>query len=329
MISIFIPTYNSSDKLSETLESILSQSYKDFEVLCVDDGSTDSTPESLDRYAIMDSRIKVFRKENQGCVPFSWNYVIPHITGDFTLYMSHDDILGADALMNLVKCFNNDDSIDCVIPKVTFFENILDNPEKKYDNINTKYSTNIGKIMSGREAFLQMVDYSIPGFGLWRTSIIRNYGVPTTSFNSDEFSQRLWIKNCRKVYFSDATFGYRQSPISIVKGFKPHHIFSLDTNLRLYKEICKIQDFPIGKKNEMKYFYFQSLFYLTIKYKIHRKSFNNFEQSNLKNLINESYQLYTNTPHNPNTIKDYCYKLMSSHKFVFRIITTLRSWIIR
>ena len=61
-ISIITPVYNVENYLDICLDSILAQSYKDFEVICVDDGSTDSSPEILEKYAQFDKRIRVFHK---------------------------------------------------------------------------------------------------------------------------------------------------------------------------------------------------------------------------------------------------------------------------
>ena len=65
-ISVIIPAYNAIDYMDESLDSIINQSFKDLEIICVDDGSTDNTLERLEYYASKDSRIQVYTQENQG-----------------------------------------------------------------------------------------------------------------------------------------------------------------------------------------------------------------------------------------------------------------------
>jgi len=84
-----------------------------------------------------------------------------------------------------------------------------------------------------------MLNYDIPGFALWRTSLIRKVGMPTDAWNADEGMQRIWALHCQKVTFStDAKFYYRITPGSITKGLKPYHITGLKTQERLIKAAC-------------------------------------------------------------------------------------------
>ena len=65
-ISIIMPIYNKENYLSESIDSVLAQSFKDFELLCINDGSTDNSLEILRNYQLKDTRIKVFNKKNTG-----------------------------------------------------------------------------------------------------------------------------------------------------------------------------------------------------------------------------------------------------------------------
>ena len=66
MVSIIVPVYNAKNVVGRCIESVLNQEYKDFELLLVDDGSTDGSGEICDRYAAADGRVRVFHKENGG-----------------------------------------------------------------------------------------------------------------------------------------------------------------------------------------------------------------------------------------------------------------------
>ena len=65
-ISIIIPVYNKEDYLSECIDSIINQSYKNLEIIIIDDGSTDRSVEIIKRYESLDRRIKFFKQENLG-----------------------------------------------------------------------------------------------------------------------------------------------------------------------------------------------------------------------------------------------------------------------
>lgn len=77
LISVFIPVYNGEKYLERTLQSIQQQTYANFEILLVDDSSTDGSLEILNQFAEKDARFKVFIKENGGIVAKSMNFILP------------------------------------------------------------------------------------------------------------------------------------------------------------------------------------------------------------------------------------------------------------
>ena len=93
MISIIVPIYNREKYLSECIDSILVQSYSDFEVLLIDDGSTDRSGEICDEYAQKDARIRVFHKENGG-VSSARNVGLDNATGEWIAFVDSDDWVG-------------------------------------------------------------------------------------------------------------------------------------------------------------------------------------------------------------------------------------------
>ena len=237
MVSIFIPTYNANPSLlEETLQSVLQQTCADLDIWLVDDASTDATPQLLDQWAARDARIHVIHKEqNEGFVPYSWNRVFPHLQGEWTLYMSHDDLLAPDSIEQLLSEAEREE-VDCVIPTCIGFEQNYLGPEASLDGFNHKNHFDKREELSGQQAFARMLNYDIPGFALWRTSLIREQGMPTEAFNSDEGMQRIWALHSRKVILCPAArFYYRIVAGSITKGLKPYHRTSLLTQRRLLR----------------------------------------------------------------------------------------------
>lgn len=227
LISIFIPTYNATKCIDATLQSVLSQTYKEIEVWLVDDKSTDDTVAKLEEWQKKDCRVHVLAKEqNEGFVPFSWNRVFPVLQGEFTLYMSHDDSLSEDCIEKLVAK-QNETGADAVIPDCVF----------DYED-GRKISSNLSDTtLTRKQAFARMLNYDIPGFALWRTSLIKKVGMPTEAWNSDEGMQRIWALNCKNgvALCPEAKFYYFLTNASITKGLKPYHKTGLKTQRRLFQ----------------------------------------------------------------------------------------------
>lgn len=229
-VSVFIPTYNAASCIEKTLQSVLEQTYSDLEVWIVDDCSTDNTREILQAQAEQDSRVKLlFKEKNEGFVPYSWNRVFPLLNGEFTFYLSHDDQISPDCIERLVRT-QQETGADTVIPDCVF--TYEDGSQKSsFSFLYRRFS------LSSKDAFAKMLNYDIPGFALWRTSLIREIGMPTEAFNSDEGMQRIWALKSNKVAIdSSAKFYYLLTDGSITRGLKPYHITGLKTQERLLKE---------------------------------------------------------------------------------------------
>ena len=90
LVSVIIPVYNSESYLHRCVDSLLTQSYTDFELILVDDGSRDSSSDICDEYARKDGRVKVFHKENAG-VSSARNLGLDNATGEFVVFVDSDD----------------------------------------------------------------------------------------------------------------------------------------------------------------------------------------------------------------------------------------------
>ncbi len=101
-ISIVVPVYNAEQTLKQCLDSILQQTYKDFEVVLVDDGSTDKSASICDNYSASNADINVYHIPNQG-VSHARNFGITKCTGRYITFVDADDFLAKDALDLLAK----------------------------------------------------------------------------------------------------------------------------------------------------------------------------------------------------------------------------------
>lgn len=105
-ISLLIPIYNVESYLAECLDSALAQTFTDIEIICIDDGSTDSSPEILARYAAKDPRIRVITKANSGYGD-SMNQGLAAARGTYIAILESDDIFEPDALEHLYNLATN------------------------------------------------------------------------------------------------------------------------------------------------------------------------------------------------------------------------------
>lgn len=109
LISIVVPVYNARDYLEDCLDSIINQSYKNIEIILIDDGSSDGSNNILDMYATKDTRIKVIHNTNHG-VSYTRNYGIKIATGSKILFIDSDDTVDLDYVKKLIEPLQNGDS---------------------------------------------------------------------------------------------------------------------------------------------------------------------------------------------------------------------------
>lgn len=104
-ISIIIPIYNTQKYLQRCIDSILVQSFTDFELILVNDGSTDDSESICRNYCLKDSRIKLFNKSNGG-VSSARNLGIQHASSEYVTFIDSDDFIGKDYILDLIRCHN-------------------------------------------------------------------------------------------------------------------------------------------------------------------------------------------------------------------------------
>ena len=110
-VSICIPTYNGERYIEKTLNSVLLQTYDDFEVIIVDDQSSDNTWEILTQYAAQDGRIHLFKNEHNLGLVGNWNRCIELAQGEWIKFVFQDDIIRNDCLELMMNGANNNEPL--------------------------------------------------------------------------------------------------------------------------------------------------------------------------------------------------------------------------
>ena len=112
--SVIVPVYNRGNMIASVIDSVVSQSYSAWELILVDDGSTDSTAEICKRYADQDERVLYYYKDNGG-VSSARNYGIREAKGEFIVFLDSDNSLMADMLEKLNRALSGEENVDFVV----------------------------------------------------------------------------------------------------------------------------------------------------------------------------------------------------------------------
>ena len=223
-ISIIVPVYNVEKYLKYCVNSILSQTYKNFEIILVDDGSTDSSGKMCDDFASKDNRIKVIHKKNGG-LSSARNEALKIASGDYIGFIDSDDCIVPDFyeyLYNLMKKHNADiaqgyflripdDDIESV-------NSIIEDENKKIDIIE--------KVLNNEEALDVLygilewpyVQEVVVWNKLYKRDVLNNIVFPEKKLHEDEFTTHKILYNIKKIVVSNKyIYGYMQTKNSIMR----------------------------------------------------------------------------------------------------------------
>lgn len=197
-VSVIIPSYNARKYIYRTIKSVTSQTLKNIEIICVDDGSTDGTYERLEQLAQEDSRIKLFRQKNQ-FAGVARNNGITKATGDYIVFLDSDDQLKENALMKMYKKAISVDA-DIVITKAFS----LDDKTKKVSIDGAGFSLN-EKFLPNKDVFngedIPKYIFNITGGNPWAKMFKRAFII----YNQIKF---LPIKRSEDFYFVIIALAY-------------------------------------------------------------------------------------------------------------------------
>ena len=141
LVSIIIPVYNGSNYMREAIDSALAQTYKNIEVIVVNDGSTDNSLEKLHESLPIQKNIKIISQNNQG-VSRARNTGIQHATGDYVTFIDCDDYVSSNYLQTLIEATHNGE-FDWVLSGTSYIQE--NNEILVYIKREKSKSTNLNK----------------------------------------------------------------------------------------------------------------------------------------------------------------------------------------
>lgn len=209
LISVVIPVYNKEDKLTKCVESVLKQSYSRFELIIVNDGSTDNSNAVIDLLSKNDSRIKTIHTTNQG-VSSARNIGIDNATGEYICFIDSDDWIDEEYLETLLcLSIKNNLDISIVSAKVENNGKVLENHFFSHNGFIEKeriikqlYDCNYEK-ESG-----DFIDVGVPWGKMYKLSFIKDLDLKFNlklRRNQDNIFNLYAFQHARKVYYERKT----------------------------------------------------------------------------------------------------------------------------
>lgn len=239
LISVIVPIYNVEDYLDRCVDSIINQTYKNLEIILVDDGSPDNCPKMCDDYAKKDSRIKVVHKENGG-LSDARNVGMEVATGEYVSFIDSDDYISLDFYETLFQTMidNDSDIVECSVVK--FYEdNNFDeySDDLKVTNYDTLYALD-GLI--SESPFKQHVWNK-----LYKSSVALDIPYAVGKLNEDEFwTYQVFGKAKKVTRINQTMYYYFQRGSSIMgNGYNIRRLDALEGKMNRQAYIEK--NFPI------------------------------------------------------------------------------------
>lgn len=216
IISIIVPIYNAEKFLASCIDSILSQTFKNFELLLVDDGSQDSSLSICQSYQQSDNRIAVFHKSNEG-VTAARKYGVEKAKGEYICFVDADDIIPENSLITLFNASNNADIIVGSYREINGYE--------EHDNF---ISSDIPTHLNGLDYIrLQLENklYHAPWGKLFKKKCFNNtiFDIPRSIFRGEDYimNVRLGIQANKIIIVKKIVYHYLIRESSCMQTLKP------------------------------------------------------------------------------------------------------------
>ncbi len=298
--SIIVPVYNVEKYLNRCIDSVLNQSFGDFELILVDDGSTDGCPQICDGYAKNDERVHVVHKENGG-PSAARNVGIDLAKGKFCWFVDGDDCISPDALERLLPYTRKSEIVN-------FGYSEYRDPEAPDFNKNKKRYPYTG--LASKEDIRSLMNTACTKVLLpfaWRnvylTSFIKENNLrfqPGLSIGEDSvFNMEAFLKS-ESIYFADEYFyGYYFRVDGLSKKRQPDFDFSVVSGIELYNKLRDENYKKLCSSPNNKYFedagryIIESIYIYTFLFKLSKstskKSFRIFKDISSTELIKKAF----------------------------------------
>lgn len=298
LFSIIVPVYKVEQYLNQCVDSLLNQTFTDFEVILVDDGSPDNCPKICDEYALKDSRVKVVHKKNGG-LSDARNEGVKHASGKYLLFVDSDDYYGNSDFLRLLSEKISEYKTNLVFFPFRNFSVITGEfyDDEKYaiddsvlNNLNSK-ETKIKKLIESDKLQISAYSYAINREFFINNQLFFEKGI----FSEDiEWAMRLLTSPSNLSFLSTPGIYSRRGRVgSITSSMKHKNINDLIYIIDKYSNKFSLSTDEIDKLL-LNYMAYQFTIILGLLYRVKDKK---FEKETIKRLKNYKFLLsYTLNP---------------------------------
>ncbi len=220
VISVLMPAYNVEKYIAMAIDSVLSQTWSDFELILINDGSTDGTGEIIEKYQTMDSRIRVYHTENRG-IASARNLAVSYARGEYITFIDSDDAVKEDYLECL---YENAVKFDADVVFSSYYRYVEE--EKKYYFIVLEQGYE-EKMFTGQEVYQNYYNF-VNGYNvalvvawgkLFRREILTKLYFPNAKLHEDSFTiYKAYLLSEKIIYVNKHLYMYRQRENSIMSS---------------------------------------------------------------------------------------------------------------
>lgn len=254
LISVIIPVYNVENYLKECIESVCNQSYRNLQIILIDDGSNDNSGKICDQYRKLDTRIEVVHQENRG-VSFARNVGIKRAKGEWVAFCDSDDVLPDNAYE---KLYSYTYGSDLVMGEIQLISETGERQKKV--NTSQKGSSSAKDFL--KELFKEEEFFYLgyPGDKLYKKRIIDQHNIlftPQIKVNEDRLFVMEYVMKCNTITFcNEIVLFYRQREEGVINSTRRNETIT-------DSEITVILSFE--KMKELGNFYSDDLYYLVVR----------------------------------------------------------------
>ena len=245
LVSVIIPSYNSSNYIKKTIDSVLCQTYENFEIIIVDDGSLDNSVEIIKKYTLIDKRVFLFDLKSNFGVAYARNFGISKSKGDYFCFLDADDLWGQDKLKIQLSFMQKNDflfsftSYNLINSKNIIIKNKIKVPcFVTYKGLLKENSIACSTVMISKSicgsdffsknkhedyiAWLSLLKRNVKGYGL--DKVLVSYRKTKNSISSNKFKSSIWVwriyRNIEKLSFFQSVYNFINYTF---RGFIKHY----------------------------------------------------------------------------------------------------------
>jgi glycosyltransferase involved in cell wall biosynthesis len=244
LVSIVIPVYNAEKYLEKCLNSIVAQTFQEWECIIVNDGSTDNSLAIIEQFAEQDSRFSYYTIPNTGSAKIPRDTAISYAQSEWIISVDADDFIDADAVEKLyIRKKETDADIVCL--RIRYVNSGFANSRSDAAACTPRAGFDMTQIINGKDAMMLTVpvwNIAIVG-GLVKRSLHRSLSTFESDkkhMNVDEYDVRELLFHAGRVAFADVNYYYLQHPESITKKFSVKRFDTL-ISYRMLEELVKRQ----------------------------------------------------------------------------------------